>query len=176
MQPRLRLAIGPLLAGIGIWCALGRVTLSDPDSAGVRLVAPAPIAWLPAAILMASAVPLWRRRPLTATPVLLSTMAWWPVPLPMVGLLWTGMFAWVPIPEKFRGLGSLEFSKLLIEKADVAVAPGIGFGEHGDGYVRIALVENEQRIRQAARNVRKFLETADKTLHNVVPISAAGGR
>jgi alanine-synthesizing transaminase len=83
------------------------------------------------------------------------------------------MFAWVPIPEPFRALGSLEFSKLLIEKADVAVAPGIGFGEHGDGYVRIALVENEQRIRQAARNVRKFLETADKTLHNVVPISAA---
>ena len=66
-------------------------------------------------------------------------------------------------------LGSLEFSKLLIEKADVAVAPGIGFGEHGDDYVRIALVENEQRIRQAARNVRRFLETADKTLHNVVP-------
>ncbi len=53
----------------------------------------------------------------------------------------------------------VEFSKLLVEKADVAVAPGIGFGEHGDGYVRIALVENEQRIRQAARNIRRFLET-----------------
>jgi len=83
------------------------------------------------------------------------------------------MFAWVPIPEPFRSLGSLEFSKLLIEKADVAVAPGIGFGEHGDGYVRIALVENEQRIRQAARNIRRFLESAGKTLHNVVPMASA---
>ncbi|MBO0222984.1 alanine transaminase, partial [Vibrio parahaemolyticus] len=73
------------------------------------------------------------------------------------------MFAWVPIPERFRGLGSLEFSKLLVEKADVAVAPGIGFGEHGDDYVRIALVENEQRIRQAARNIRRFFDTADRT-------------
>jgi alanine-synthesizing transaminase len=93
--------------------------------------------------------------------------AGWKVPVPQAS-----MFAWVPIPEKFRGLGSLEFSKLLLEKTDVAVAPGIGFGEHGDDYVRIALVENEQRIRQAARNVRKFLEGADKTLHNVVLISA----
>ena len=67
-----------------------------------------------------------------------------------------------------------EFSKLLVEKADVAVAPGIGFGEHGDDYVRIALVENEQRIRQAARNVRRFLESADETLHNVIPISLSG--
>ncbi len=65
------------------------------------------------------------------------------------------------MPEKFRHLGSLEFSKLLIEKADVAVAPGIGFGEHGDDYVRLALVENEQRIRQAARGVKRFFETAD---------------
>ncbi|AXS40957.1 LL-diaminopimelate aminotransferase [Breoghania sp. L-A4] len=82
------------------------------------------------------------------------------------------MFAWAPIPEKFRSLGSLEFSKLLVEKADVAVAPGIGFGEYGDDYVRIALVENEQRIRQAARNIRRFLETSDETLHNVIPIGA----
>ena len=93
--------------------------------------------------------------------------AGWSVPAPKAS-----MFAWAPIPEKFRHLGSLEFSKLLVEKADVAVAPGIGFGEHGDDYVRIALVENEQRIRQAARNVRRFLETADETLHNVIPISA----
>ncbi len=78
------------------------------------------------------------------------------------------MFAWVPVPEKFKRLGSLEFSKLLIEKADVAVAPGIGFGEQGDEYVRIALVENEHRIRQAARNIKRFLTTADETLHNVV--------
>jgi alanine-synthesizing transaminase len=78
------------------------------------------------------------------------------------------MFAWAPIPEPFAASRQLEFSKLLVEKADVAVAPGIGFGEHGDGYVRIALVENEQRIRQAARNIRRFLDSADKTLHNVV--------
>ena len=94
--------------------------------------------------------------------------AGWPVPAPAAS-----MFAWAPVPERFRGLGSLEFSKLLIEKADVAVAPGIGFGEHGDGYVRIAMVENEQRIRQAARNIGRFLASADKTLHNVVPLSAA---
>lgn len=94
--------------------------------------------------------------------------AGWEIPPPSAS-----MFAWVPIPEKFRGLGSLEFCKLLIEKADVAVAPGIGFGEHGDEYVRVALVENEQRIRQAARNVRRFLESADKTLHNVVPMASA---
>ncbi len=94
--------------------------------------------------------------------------AGWTIPAPRAS-----MFAWAPIPEKFRSLGSLEFSKLLIEKADVAVAPGIGFGEHGDEYVRIALVENEQRIRQAARNVRRFLESADKTLHNVVAMPAA---
>ena len=80
------------------------------------------------------------------------------------------MFAWTPIPEKFRHLGSLEFSKLLIEKADVAVAPGIGFGEHGDDFVRLALVENEQRIRQAARGVKRFFEHADETLHNVVQL------
>ena len=92
----------------------------------------------------------------------------WQVPAPSAS-----MFAWAPIPERFRDLGSLEFSKLLIEKADVAVAPGIGFGEHGDGHVRIALVENEQRIRQAARNIGRFLASAGKTLHNVVPLSAA---
>ena len=82
------------------------------------------------------------------------------------------MFAWAPIPEPFKTLGSLEFSKLLIEKADVAVAPGIGFGEHGDDFVRIALVENEHRIRQAARNVKRFLSSATSTLDNVIPLSA----
>ncbi|MCW2309925.1 LL-diaminopimelate aminotransferase [Rhodobium gokarnense] len=95
--------------------------------------------------------------------------AGWEIPAPEAS-----MFAWAPLPERFREIGSLEFSKLLVEKADVAVAPGIGFGEHGEGYVRIAMVENEQRIRQAARNVRRFLETAEETLHNVVPISARG--
>ena len=94
--------------------------------------------------------------------------AGWDIPSPAAS-----MFAWVPIPEAFRPLGSVEFAKLLIEKADVAVAPGLGFGEHGDEYVRIALVENEQRIRQAARNIRRFLETADKTLHNVVSMASA---
>ncbi|MBX3539507.1 MAG: LL-diaminopimelate aminotransferase [Chelatococcus sp.] len=93
--------------------------------------------------------------------------AGWKIPAPSAS-----MFAWVEIPDPFKSLGSLEFSKLLIEKAELAVAPGIGFGEHGDDFVRIALVENEQRIRQAARNLRRFLETADKTLHNVVPLAA----
>jgi len=92
--------------------------------------------------------------------------AGWDVPSPRAS-----MFAWAPIPETFRELGSVEFSKLLVEKADVAVSPGIGFGEYGEGHVRIALVENEQRIRQAARNVRRFLENAPEQLHNVVPLA-----
>jgi alanine-synthesizing transaminase len=66
------------------------------------------------------------------------------------------MFVWAPIPEPFRTLGSLEFSKLLIQEARVAVSPGIGFGEYGEGYVRFALVENEQRIRQALRGLRSL--------------------
>ncbi len=94
--------------------------------------------------------------------------AGWEIPPPSAS-----MFAWAPIPEPFRRLGSVEFAKLLIEKADLAVAPGIGFGEYGDEHVRIALVENEQRIRQAGRNLRRFLESADKTLHNVVPMAGA---
>jgi alanine-synthesizing transaminase len=94
--------------------------------------------------------------------------AGWDVPAPDAS-----MFIWAPIPEKFRPLGSLEFSKLLLEKAEVAVAPGLGFGEYGDDFVRIGLVENEQRLRQAARNIRRFLESADKTLHNVVPFGAS---
>lgn len=92
--------------------------------------------------------------------------AGWPIPSPRAS-----MFAWAPVPEAFRSLGSVEFSKLLVEKAEVAVAPGIGFGEHGDDHVRIALVENEQRIRQAARNIRRFLDTGVDTLHNVVPLA-----
>jgi alanine-synthesizing transaminase len=91
--------------------------------------------------------------------------AGWDIPVPEAT-----MFAWVPLPEKFRHLGSVEFSKLLIEKADVAVAPGIGFGEHGDGFVRLAIVENEQRIRQAARGIRRFFDSADTILHNVVEL------
>ena len=94
--------------------------------------------------------------------------AGWAIPVPKAS-----MFAWAPIPEPFREMGSVEFAKLLIEKAEVAVAPGVGFGEHGDDYVRIAVVENEQRIRQAARNIRRFFDQAGTTLHNVVPLSAA---
>ena len=82
------------------------------------------------------------------------------------------MFAWAPLPDGFKHMGSFEFSKLLIEQADVAVAPGVGFGELGDQHVRIALVENEQRIRQAARNLRRFLASAQQTVPNVVSISA----
>jgi alanine-synthesizing transaminase len=67
------------------------------------------------------------------------------------------MFAWAPIPPAFRAIGSLAFSKLLLERANVAVSPGIGFGEYGEGFVRIALVENRQRLRQAARNIKAFL-------------------
>ncbi|MEQ9435374.1 LL-diaminopimelate aminotransferase [Hyphomonas sp.] len=80
------------------------------------------------------------------------TRAGWAIPSPKAS-----MFAWAPIPEPLRHLGSLEFSLMLMNEAHVAVAPGAGFGEHGDGHVRIALVENEQRIRQAARNIRKFM-------------------
>ena len=94
--------------------------------------------------------------------------AGWDVPAPAAT-----MFAWAPIPEPFRHLGSLEFSKLLIEQADVAVAPGVGFGEHGDDYVRIALVENEHRIRQAARNIKRFLSRPPTSSpNNVVPLAA----
>jgi alanine-synthesizing transaminase len=67
------------------------------------------------------------------------------------------MFAWAPIPPKYAHLGSVEFAKLLLERAQVAVAPGLGFGEHGDGHVRIGLVENPQRLRQAIRSIRAFL-------------------
>jgi alanine-synthesizing transaminase len=92
--------------------------------------------------------------------------AGWEVPAPRAS-----MFAWAPLPTPFATLDTVEFSTLLIEKAEIAVAPGIGFGEHGEGFVRIALVENEQRIRQAARNLRRFLETGPEKLHNVVPLA-----
>lgn len=87
--------------------------------------------------------------------VLVDSMAraGWHIPAPPAS-----MFAWAPIPEAFRELGSMEFAKRLLLEAKVAVSPGVGFGEYGEGYVRIALVENEQRIRQAARNVRRFLD------------------
>ena len=75
----------------------------------------------------------------------------WPVQAPPAT-----MFVWAPIPEPYRALGSLEFSKLLLQEAKVAVAPGLGFGEYGEGHVRFALVENRQRSRQAVRNIKAF--------------------
>jgi alanine-synthesizing transaminase len=92
--------------------------------------------------------------------------AGWHVPPPRAS-----MFAWAPLPQAFHAVGSIEFATLLVEQAEVAVSPGIGFGEYGEGFVRIALVENEQRIRQAARNIRRFLESAPEKLHNVVPLA-----
>jgi len=85
--------------------------------------------------------------------------AGWPIPSPPAS-----MFAWAPVPEAFRQAGSMLFSKLLMEEAGVAVSPGVAFGEHGEGYVRIGLVENEHRIRQAARNVKKFLDQSGQIL------------
>ena len=79
--------------------------------------------------------------------------AGWNIPTPKAT-----MFAWSPIPEKFKEMTSLEFSKLLLEKADIAVSPGLGFGEYGEGFVRLSMVENEQRVRQAARNLRKIMK------------------
>jgi alanine-synthesizing transaminase len=85
--------------------------------------------------------------------------AGWEIPAPPAS-----MFAWAPLPEAFRAAGSMHFAKLLIEEAGVAVSPGVAFGEYGEGYVRIGLVENEQRIRQAARNVKHFLEQSGQIL------------
>ena len=81
--------------------------------------------------------------------------AGWDIPSPPAT-----MFAWAPIPPQFRHLGSLEFSKLLLGEAKVAVAPGLGFGEYGDDHVRIALVENLHRTRQAIRNIKAFMKDA----------------
>jgi alanine-synthesizing transaminase len=79
--------------------------------------------------------------------------AGWDIPPPPAS-----MFAWVPLPPSLRHMGSLEFAKQLLTHAEVAVAPGVGFGEQGEGFVRIAMVENEQRLRQAARNVKRYLQ------------------
>lgn len=78
--------------------------------------------------------------------------AGWEVPSPKAS-----MFIWAPLPEKYKDIGSMAFANLLLEHAEVAVAPGIGFGEYGDGFVRIGLVENKQRLRQAIRNIKAFL-------------------
>ena len=86
--------------------------------------------------------------------VLITSMArsGWDIPKPQAS-----MFAWAPLPKNYKSKGSLEFAKELMLKADVAVAPGVAFGEYGEGYVRVGLVENEQRIRQAAKNIKKIL-------------------
>lgn len=78
------------------------------------------------------------------------------------------MFAWAPIPPQYASLGSVEFSKLLLQRAKVAVAPGLGFGEHGDTHVRIALVENTHRLRQAIRNIRGFLQSGSNIAEPVM--------
>jgi alanine-synthesizing transaminase len=82
--------------------------------------------------------------------------AGWDIPPPPAT-----MFAWAPVPEPFAQLGSMAFSKILLKEAEVAVSPGVGFGEYGEGFVRLGLVENEHRIRQAARGVRRLMQRAD---------------
>ena len=101
--------------------------------------------------------------------------AGWNLPVPSAS-----MFAWAPIPKEFAELGSLAFSKLLLTQANVAVSPGIGFGEHGDAHVRIALVENRQRIRQAIRNIRQVMADPGRAIDlylrgvgdNITPLKA----
>ncbi len=78
--------------------------------------------------------------------------AGWPVEKPKAT-----MFVWAPIPEPWRAMGSLDFAKFLLAEAKVAVSPGIGFGQDGDGFVRFALIENEHRTRQALRGLRQLL-------------------
>ena len=80
--------------------------------------------------------------------------AGWDIPPPPAS-----MFAWAPLPPALAHMGSLEFSKQLLTEAQVAVAPGVGYGEKGEGFVRIAMVENEQRLRQAARNIKRYLSS-----------------
>jgi alanine-synthesizing transaminase len=92
--------------------------------------------------------------------------AGWPVEKPKAT-----MFVWAPIPEPFRAMGSLEFAKFLLAEAKVAVSPGIGFGQDGDGFVRFALIENEHRTRQAIRGIRHALRAG----HAEIPVSAASG-
>jgi alanine-synthesizing transaminase len=92
--------------------------------------------------------------------------AGWELPVPEAT-----MFAWAPVPPAFKSIGSLAFSKLLLERANVAVSPGIGFGEYGEGFVRIALVENRHRLRQATRNIKAFLSGRN----DATPLRRGGG-
>ena len=94
-------------------------------------------------------------------------LAGWEMPSPE-----GSMFAWAPVPPRYASLGSVEFSKLLLERAKVAVAPGLGFGEHGEGFVRIALVENTHRLRQAIRNIRGFMQSGSNVAEPI--LSEAG--
>jgi alanine-synthesizing transaminase len=112
--------------------------------------------------------------------VLVSSMAQagWDIPSPPAS-----MFAWAPLPRSFRHLTALDFSKLLLSQAQLVVSPGNAFGANGEGFIRIALVENEQRIRQAARSVKKFLSqgapdapSARAPASNVTPLKKAAGR
>ncbi|WP_084418765.1 LL-diaminopimelate aminotransferase [Henriciella litoralis] len=96
--------------------------------------------------------------------------AGWDIPVPAAS-----MFCWAPIPPQCKDMGSLDFSLALINEASVAVAPGAGFGERGDGFVRIALVENEQRIRQAARNIKRFLQSREADSRNTFAEADTGG-
>ena len=97
--------------------------------------------------------------------------AGWDVPVPSAS-----MFCWAPLPDSCRHMSSVDFSLKLINEASVAVAPGAGFGERGDGFVRIALVENEQRIRQAARNIKRFLQAQETGSRGAVEALRAGGQ
>lgn len=102
--------------------------------------------------------------------VLVESMAraGWNIPAPPAT-----MFAWAPIPPQFADMGSMAFSKMLLKEAEVAVSPGIGFGEFGEGYVRIGLVENEQRVRQAARSVKQVMSQVDQMRARYAPAEAA---
>ena len=97
--------------------------------------------------------------------------AGWDIPPPPAT-----MFAWAPLPKGLGRMGSMEFSKLLLHEAKVAVSPGIGFGEYGEGFVRLALVENRQRIRQAARGVRNFLAAVQEETGAEAGLRAVAGR
>jgi alanine-synthesizing transaminase len=96
--------------------------------------------------------------------------AGWDIPPPPAT-----MFAWAPVPAPFAALGSMEFSKILLGEAEVAVSPGVGFGEYGEGFVRLGLVENEQRIRQAARGVRKVMQNADEIIARYTQLKRDAG-
>jgi len=88
--------------------------------------------------------------------------AGWNIPRPSAT-----MFAWAPIPNPFKQFGSVEFSKLLLSEAQIAVSPGVAFGEHGDDHVRVSLVENRHRIRQAARNLKAFLGNQNRLVEEL---------